>query len=94
MAQNAGLLEKLGQQGHYTLFAPTNEAFESLGSGVLERLQGDKEVLKGKRNFLFLRGLSLHLNSKKITKGHWNKLGLGTLGLCLYFIMEVKKKKC
>lgn len=51
MAQSAGLLEKLGQPGHYTLFAPTNEAFESLGSEVLERLQRDKEVLKGKPDF-------------------------------------------
>ncbi|TMS07845.1 Periostin [Larimichthys crocea] len=47
-------LEKLGQPGHYTLFAPTNEAFESLGSEVLERLQGDKEVLKSLLNFHLL----------------------------------------
>lgn len=51
MAQNSGFLEKLGQPGHYTLFAPTNEAFESLGSEVLERLQGDTEVIKGKLDF-------------------------------------------
>lgn len=51
MAQSAGLLEKLGQPGHYTLFAPTNKAFESLGSEVVERLQRDKEVLKGKADF-------------------------------------------
>nr|XP_033486934.1 periostin, osteoblast specific factor b isoform X4 [Epinephelus lanceolatus] len=54
VAQNSGLLEKLGQSGHYTLFAPTNEAFESLGSDVLERLQGDKEVLKALLNFHLL----------------------------------------
>lgn len=48
MAENAGLLEKLGEPGHYTLFAPTNDAFDSLGGNVLERLQSDKEVLKGK----------------------------------------------
>lgn len=51
MAQSAGVLEKLGQAGHYTLFAPTNEAFESLGSEVLERLQKNKEVHKGKPDF-------------------------------------------
>lgn len=48
MAQNAGVLEKLGQPGHYTLFAPTNKAFEGLDKEVLERLQGDKVALKGK----------------------------------------------
>ncbi|XP_063763650.1 periostin, osteoblast specific factor b isoform X2 [Eleginops maclovinus] len=54
VAQNSGLLEKLGQPGHFTLFAPTNEAFETLGSEVLERLQGDKEVLKALLNFHLL----------------------------------------
>ncbi|XP_075892927.1 periostin, osteoblast specific factor b [Nelusetta ayraudi] len=54
IVQNADLMEKLGQSGHYTLFAPTNEAFESLGSDVLERLQGDKEVLKALVNFHLL----------------------------------------
>lgn len=52
MAQNAGLLEKLGQPGHYTLFAPTNDAFDKLGGDVLERLQMDKEVLKGKSSYI------------------------------------------
>ncbi|XP_018520799.1 periostin, osteoblast specific factor b isoform X3 [Lates calcarifer] len=57
VAQNAGLLDKLGQPGHYTLFAPTNDAFEKLGSDVLERLQGDKEVLKALLNFHLLDSL-------------------------------------
>lgn len=48
MAQSAGVLEKLGQPGHYTLFAPTNKAFEGLGREVLDRLRGDKGALKGK----------------------------------------------
>uniref|UniRef100_A0A672GQ53 Periostin n=1 Tax=Salarias fasciatus TaxID=181472 RepID=A0A672GQ53_SALFA len=39
-------LLKLGQPGHYTLFAPTNDAFDKLGSDVLERLLSDKEVLQ------------------------------------------------
>ncbi|TKS80790.1 Periostin [Collichthys lucidus] len=39
IADGSAWLEKLGQPGHYTLFAPSNEAFESLGSDVLERLQ-------------------------------------------------------
>ncbi|XP_056297815.1 periostin, osteoblast specific factor b isoform X1 [Pseudoliparis swirei] len=54
VAQNSGFLEKLGQPGHYTLFAPTNKAFESLGSEVLERLQGDTEVIKALLNFHLL----------------------------------------
>uniref|UniRef100_A0A3P9KUH2 Periostin n=1 Tax=Oryzias latipes TaxID=8090 RepID=A0A3P9KUH2_ORYLA len=54
LAQTSGLLEKLGQPGHYTLFAPTNGAFDKLGSDVLERLQSDKEVLKALLSFHLL----------------------------------------
>ncbi|KAM6932927.1 periostin, osteoblast specific factor b [Xenentodon cancila] len=54
MAQNAGLLDKLGQPGHYTLFAPTNDAFDKLGGDVLERLQSDKEVLSALLGFHLL----------------------------------------
>uniref|UniRef100_A0A3P8SRE3 Periostin n=1 Tax=Amphiprion percula TaxID=161767 RepID=A0A3P8SRE3_AMPPE len=50
----AELLEKLGQPGHYTLFAPTNDAFDKLGSDVLERVQSDKEVLKALLNYHLL----------------------------------------
>uniref|UniRef100_A0A672GHJ6 Periostin, osteoblast specific factor a n=1 Tax=Salarias fasciatus TaxID=181472 RepID=A0A672GHJ6_SALFA len=39
------LMEKLGQPGHFTLFAPTNEAFEKLGPGYLERILEDKEII-------------------------------------------------
>ncbi|KAM4565707.1 periostin, osteoblast specific factor b isoform 2-T2 [Odontesthes bonariensis] len=54
MAQTAGLLEKLGQPGHYTLFAPTNDAFDKLDSDMLERLQSDKDVLKALLSFHLL----------------------------------------
>ncbi|KAG9351783.1 hypothetical protein JZ751_023034 [Albula glossodonta] len=42
----SGLLEKLGEPGHFTLFAPTNEAFEKIDSKVLERIMNDKDVLQ------------------------------------------------
>ncbi|XP_061575692.1 periostin, osteoblast specific factor b isoform X1 [Cololabis saira] len=57
MAQNAGLLEKLGQPGHYTLFAPTNDAFDKLGGDVLERFQSDKEVLNALLGFHLLESV-------------------------------------
>ncbi|XP_010633500.1 periostin isoform X1 [Fukomys damarensis] len=41
-ALTSDLLESLGRDGHFTLFAPTNEAFEKLPRGVLERIMGDK----------------------------------------------------
>merc|ERR1719419_870996 len=57
VAQKSGLLDKLGEPGHFTLFAPTNEAFESLGSDVLERLQSDKEVLQALVNYHLLNSV-------------------------------------
>ncbi|KAM4589245.1 periostin, osteoblast specific factor b isoform 2-T2 [Fundulus diaphanus] len=54
VAQTAGLLEKLGQPGHYTLFAPTNDAFDKIGGDTMERLLSDKEVLKALLNFHLL----------------------------------------
>lgn len=42
-------MDKLDQPGHYTLFAPTNAAFDRLGPGHLERLMGDKDVIAGIR---------------------------------------------
>ncbi|KAG7243065.1 hypothetical protein INR49_016440 [Caranx melampygus] len=57
LAQSAGLIDMLGQPGHYTLFAPTNEAFERLGSDVLDRLKSNKEVLKALLNFHLLNSI-------------------------------------
>ncbi|CAL8265532.1 unnamed protein product [Merluccius merluccius] len=53
----SGVMEKLGQPGHYTLFAPTNEAFEKLGSGYLERIMGDKKVISALVNYHLLNSV-------------------------------------
>lgn len=43
----SGMMDKLDQSGHYTLFAPTNEAFNKLSPGHLERIMEDKAVIVG-----------------------------------------------
>lgn len=48
-AITSDLLETLGRDGHFTLFAPTNEAFEKLPRGVLERIMGDKVASEGRK---------------------------------------------
>ncbi|MBN3301555.1 POSTN protein, partial [Amia calva] len=53
-AMESGLLEQLGQPGHYTVFAPTNEAFEKLPRSVLERIMRDKVALKALLKFHIL----------------------------------------
>eukprot|EP00061_Rhincodon_typus_P017310 g45948.t1 len=45
-ATASGLLEVLGKDGHYTVFAPTNEAFGKLSRDLLERILSDPVALK------------------------------------------------
>ncbi|XP_025065576.1 periostin isoform X2 [Alligator sinensis] len=53
----SGVLDTLGKPGHYTLFAPTNEAFEKLPRGVLERIMGDKVAAEALIKFHILNTL-------------------------------------
>ncbi|KAM8976023.1 periostin [Pelodytes ibericus] len=48
------VLEKLEKPGHYTLFAPTDEAFEKLPRGVLERIMSDKKAAEALVNYHIL----------------------------------------
>ncbi|XP_053312315.1 periostin [Spea bombifrons] len=52
IASNA--LQKLGKPGHYTLFAPTDEAFEKLPREVLDRIKSDKKAAEALVNFHIL----------------------------------------
>lgn len=56
------MMDMLGKPGHYTIFAPTNEAFAKLSRGVLERIMGDKVASEG---------ISLHLLSKESKFGQF-----------------------
>ncbi|XP_048836120.1 periostin, osteoblast specific factor b isoform X2 [Brienomyrus brachyistius] len=53
-ATASGLLDKLGEPGHFTLFAPTDEAFKKLDREVLERIMGNKGALQALLNFHLL----------------------------------------
>uniref|UniRef100_H3CX37 Periostin n=1 Tax=Tetraodon nigroviridis TaxID=99883 RepID=H3CX37_TETNG len=50
----SGIMDKLGRPGHYTLFAPTNEAFENLSPGHLERMMDEKDVIAALVNYHLL----------------------------------------
>jgi len=43
----AGLTNLFENEGTYTIFAPTNEAFEKIPSETLTRILGDPVALKG-----------------------------------------------
>uniref|UniRef100_A0A6I8SKP7 Periostin n=1 Tax=Xenopus tropicalis TaxID=8364 RepID=A0A6I8SKP7_XENTR len=53
----AEVLAELGKKGQYTLFAPTNDAFEKLPRGVLERIMGDKQAVKALVNYHILNSV-------------------------------------
>ncbi|XP_077202362.1 periostin isoform X2 [Paroedura picta] len=53
----SGVMDTLGKPGHYTLFAPTNEAFAKLPRGVLERIMSDKVASEALMKFHVLNTL-------------------------------------
>ncbi|XP_041807599.1 periostin isoform X1 [Chelmon rostratus] len=53
----AGMMDKLDQPGHYTLFAPTDEAFDRLTPGYLERIMEDKDVIAALVNYHLLNSV-------------------------------------
>ncbi|XP_022044873.1 periostin, osteoblast specific factor b isoform X1 [Acanthochromis polyacanthus] len=93
----AELLEKLGQPGHYTLFAPTNNAFDKLGSDVLERVMSDKEVLKALLNFHLLDSVQcaeaiMTGSSYETLEGNNIEIGCDGESLTVNGIKMVRKK--
>ncbi|CAI5796403.1 periostin isoform X4 [Podarcis lilfordi] len=56
-AMASDVMETLGKPGQYTLFAPTNEAFEKLPRGVLNRIMNDKVAAKAMMKFHILNTL-------------------------------------
>ncbi|XP_064413868.1 periostin isoform X3 [Latimeria chalumnae] len=53
----SGLLDTLGEPGHYTVFAPTNEAFEKISRDSLERIMSDKVALEALLKFHILNSV-------------------------------------
>ena len=61
--QEADLVGALKGRGPFTVFAPTNEAFEKLPEGALDSLLNDKEALK---NVLLFHVVGEKLSSSKV----------------------------
>ncbi|XP_032878130.1 periostin isoform X2 [Amblyraja radiata] len=56
-AAASGLFGTLGTGGHYTIFAPTNEAFDKLPREVLERILSDDVAMKALLNYHILKSV-------------------------------------
>lgn len=61
----AGLIETLKGKGPFTVFAPTDEAFDKLPKGTVESLLKDKEALK---NILMYHVVAGKVNSADVVK--------------------------
>lgn len=46
----AGLTSMLENEGQYTIFAPTNEAFKKIPEETLNRILGDPVALRGEQH--------------------------------------------
>ncbi|XP_046891523.1 periostin, osteoblast specific factor b isoform X1 [Hypomesus transpacificus] len=97
VAVASGLLDKLGEPGHYTLFAPTNEAFDKLDNDVLKRLMSDKGVLQALLNFHLLNSVQcseaiMAGTSFETLEGHNIEIGCNGDTLTVNGITMVLKK--
>lgn len=63
--KEAGLVEALQGEGPFTVFAPTNDAFNALPEGTLESLLKDKDALK---DVLLYHVVSGKVTSKEVVK--------------------------
>uniref|UniRef100_A0A8D2PMY1 Periostin n=1 Tax=Zosterops lateralis melanops TaxID=1220523 RepID=A0A8D2PMY1_ZOSLA len=96
-AITSGVMDILGRPGHYTLFAPTNEAFERLPRGVLERIMSDKVASEALVKFHILNTLQC---SEAITggavyetlEGHTVEVGCDGESLTVNGVKMVKRK--
>ncbi|XP_047450819.1 periostin, osteoblast specific factor b isoform X2 [Mugil cephalus] len=97
LVQTAGLAEKLGEPGHYTLFAPTNDAFDKLDSDMLERFQSNKDVLKALLSYHLLNSVQcseaiMAGSSHETLEGHNIEIGCDGESLTVNGIKMVLKK--
>lgn len=56
IVRDAGLEASLNEGGPYTVFAPTNDAFDKLPEGAIERVSADKEKLTSVLNYHVVNG--------------------------------------
>jgi uncharacterized surface protein with fasciclin (FAS1) repeats len=73
--RSAGMIENLSSRGPYTVFAPSNEAFQRLPGDAFHYLMGDKLKLKHVLSFHVASG---HMLVKNLRHGDLSMLQGGT----------------
>ncbi len=90
----AGLVPTLESKGPFTVFAPTNEAFDALPAGTVETLlkPENKEKLTSILTYHVVPGKLSSMELWKMAKSHHGKATLKTVeGENLYITMKGKK---
>ncbi|KAL3847913.1 hypothetical protein ACJMK2_018803 [Sinanodonta woodiana] len=59
LATEAGMLDILTMGGPFTIFCPTNEAFENLPGDVMERMKTDKQMLMDMMKYHLTSGMMM-----------------------------------
>merc|ERR1712070_1318046 len=81
---SAGLVDTLKGDGPFTLFAPTNEAFEKIDSETLEDLQSDPDALAKVLTYHVVSG---NVMSGDLTKGKVTTVEGSTVSVTLDPVM-------
>lgn len=66
LVKSAGLVEALSGKGPFTVFAPTNEAFEKLPKATLDAVAGNKELLTRVLKFHVVKGNVMAADAVKL----------------------------
>ena len=68
LVDKAGLTANLKEPGPFTVLAPTDEAFEKLPKGVLQKVSDDPELLRKVLNYHVVKGLVASVDLKDGTE--------------------------
>ncbi|MCW5936024.1 MAG: fasciclin domain-containing protein [Fimbriimonadaceae bacterium] len=85
LVEDAGLLQQLTSAGPYTLFVPSNDAFERLEAGKLNALRNDRE---GLRRLLLYHGVPSSVDSSTLGANREMETLIGPTGPKLHAVMK------
>lgn len=93
MALASDVMDKLGEPGQYTLFAPTNDAFDKMNPDYLENIMEDPAVVKGTVK-MWCTKESIKYNLNIFTYWHWSCSLVNMLKKDHYYYYELLWAVC
>ncbi|XP_036364764.1 transforming growth factor-beta-induced protein ig-h3-like [Octopus sinensis] len=65
LGETAGLAQKLNESGQWTIFAPTDEAFDEMGHTFLQELKNDSVALEAFLKYHVVQGIVMYKDLQK-----------------------------